>query len=285
MRLGGGLPLALAVGAASAGYWVAAAVALAGLLACFAARLPPLGDDGPERYVAGFARLAAVVVQATAFGLYVVPAHPGVAAAVLVLAVVAADFAGLRLPEPVARGVTVALLAAALVLVAICVVVAPVGTRPGIGAPAVPGVLVALLVVFPLLLPRRAEHTGRRTVVLSVVALVVTAAALYQLGALRLGLSATSVRDLLAAADAGALQPVLTVVMVLATLPASLTTFAEARERIAPARGTAAVVAGLLAAAAAVVAGPVAALVAAGLGGVVELLLRVRASRYRGRRV
>ncbi|MFE0027640.1 sulfatase [Amycolatopsis sp. NPDC059021] len=285
MRLGGGLPLALAVGAASAGYWVLAAVVLAALLAGLAARLPRLDDEGPERYVACFARLAAVVVQATAFGVYVVPAYPGLAAAALIVVVVAADFAGIRLPVAVARGVTVVLLAAAFVLVAVCVVVAPVGTRPAIGSPEPSGVLVALLVVFPLLLPHRADHAGRRTAALAVVALLVTAAALYQLGAVRLGLSATSMRDLLAAADAGTLQPLLTVVLVLATLPASLATFTEARERIAPGRGTPALVAGLLAAAGAAVAGPFAALVAAGLGSVVELLLRVRASRYRGRRV
>ncbi|MFD9895105.1 sulfatase [Amycolatopsis sp. NPDC059027] len=285
MRLGGGLPLALAVGAASAGYWVLAAVVLAVLLAGLAGRLPQLGEEGPERYVACFARLAAVVVQATAFGVYAVPSYPGLAAAALVVVVAAADFAGIRLPAPLARWVTVVLLVAALVLVAICVVVAPVGARPGIASPGLPGVLVALLVVFPLLLPQRTDHAGRRTAALATVALLVTAAALYQLGPVRLGLSATSTRDLLAAADAGTLQPLLTVVLVLATLPASLATFTEARERIAPRSGTAAVAAGLLAAAAAAVAGPFAALVAAGLGSVVELLLRVRASRYRGRRV
>ncbi|MBB4685167.1 sulfatase [Amycolatopsis jiangsuensis] len=279
MWLGGGLLVVLAVGAAGAGYWVLAGVALAAVTAALVTRLPPLGSGQLDRYVGGIVRLAQVVVFALAFGAYVVPAQPAYAAAGLVVLVTVADVAGLRLPATLVRWVTVVLFAAAVVLVVLCVVVAPVTTTSGAGVPNVAAIVVAALVVLPFLLTGSGER--RRAVTLGVVAVVVTVVALVQLGPIRLGLAETSFRDLLYAADAGQLQPLLTVIVVLATVPAALTTFTDARERFAPDGRLPGVASGLVAAVAATFVPVYAALVVAGIGAVAELILRARVRRYR----
>lgn len=281
VRVGGGLLVALAVGAAGAGYWVLAGVVLAAVAAVFATRLPASGDARAERYVGGFARLALVVVYAIVFGDYVVPGAPAPAAAGLVLVVAAADLAGLRLPAALGRWLTVVLLVAAAVLVVLCSVIAPVPAAGGIGAPDVAGIVVAALVVLPFLLPAEGDRALGRTATLGGVAVLVTLVALVQLGPIRLGLSATSFRDLLYAADAGQLQPLLTVVVVLATVPAALTTFTDARTRFAPEDGLPGAAGGIVGAVAALLVTPYAALLAAGFGAVAELVLRARGRRYR----
>ncbi|GAA3578636.1 hypothetical protein GCM10022222_74210 [Amycolatopsis ultiminotia] len=281
MRLGGGLLVALAVGAAGAGYWVLAGVVLAGLAAAFASRLPPPGSGGLDRYTGGIARLAQVVVFGLVFGAYVVPTQPGYAAVGLVVLAAAADLAGLRLPAALVRWLTVVLLIAAAVLVVLCAVVTPVVTAEGIGAPNVAAIVVAALVVLPFLLPGQGERATVRALTLGVVAVLVTVVALVQLGPIRLGLAESSFRDLLYAADAGQLQPLLTVIAALATVPAALTTFTDARERFAPSGGLPGLAGGLVAAVAAAFIPVFAALLVAGLGAVAEVLLRTRARRYR----
>jgi hypothetical protein len=281
VRLGGGLLVVLAVGAAGAGYWVLAGVVLAAVAAVSATRLPAPGDTRADRYAGGFARLALVVVYAIVFGDYVVPGAPAPAAAGLVLVVAAADLAGLRLPAALRRWLTVALLVAAAVLVVLCSVIAPVPAGGGIGAPDIAGIVVAALVVLPFLLPAEGDRALGRTVTLGGVAVLVTLVALVQLGPIRLGLSATSFRDLLYAADAGQLQPLLTVAVVLATVPAALTTFTDARSRFAPEGGLLGAAGGIVGAVAALLLTPYAALLAAGFGTVAELVLRARGRRYR----
>ncbi|SFQ45508.1 sulfatase [Amycolatopsis rubida] len=282
MRLAGALLVTLAAGAAGAGYWVLAGVVLAALAAACGSRLPALGGDPAGRIAGGLSRLAQIVVLAQAFGAYVFPAQPGYAAAALVVFVAAADFAGLRLPDLLVTWVLGVLLAAAAVLVAMCLAVAPVSQTGGIGTPPAAGIVVAALFLLPFLLPEPGERGTGRALVLSLVAVAVTAVTLLQLGPVRLGLSGTAMRDLLSAADAGQLQPLLTVIAVLATLPAVFTTFVGARQRFAPSGGAPVAVAALLAAAAAAFVPLSAALLAAGLGAVAELLLRVRIRRYRG---
>ncbi|MEV6900246.1 sulfatase [Amycolatopsis sp. NPDC051372] len=279
MRLGGGLLVVLAVGAAGAGYWVLAGVVLAAIAAGVTARLPPLGDTQAERWTGGITRLALVAVQAIVFGAYVVPAQPAYAAAGLVVVVAVTDFAGLRLPAALVRWLTIVLIAAAVVLIVLCAVVAPVVTTSPIAAPDVAGVIVAAVVTLPFLLPVAADRVTLRALTLGGLAVLVTIVALVQLGPDRLGLSATSIRDLLYAADAGQLQPVLTVVVVLATVPAALTTYTDARERYAPDKGWLAAAGAVVTLAAALFATPYAVLVVAGLGTVLELVLRAR--RYR----
>jgi hypothetical protein len=273
VRLGAGIPIGLAVGAAAAGSWVLAAIALAGLLALcswWTVRSAQSTVDSATRRIRTFAGLARVAFFAAAFGVYVVPAHPGLAAAALVAAVTVADLAGAFLPAAVRRWIVGTLVLAAAVLIALCLVISPATAPAPVETPSAGGLLLATAVMFPLLTPGR-ERAGWVWVCGSAaVAMAVTAAALYQLGPVRLGLSVTSLRDLLAAADAADLGPLLTIVVVLATVPAALSTFTEARTGVADgplrARMPMTLACGLVSAVLAVLAGPAVALVlAAGL--------------------
>ncbi len=278
MRLGGGLLVALAAGAAAAGFWLLAGVVVAALVAGAVQRLPETGDTPADRVVIAIARLAELSVYGIAFGFYVFPSSARFAAAAFVLGMVVLDLGGLRLPPFVTRWATALLLLAGLVLIALCVAVVPVSTTGGFGSPDVPGAVVAALVVLPFLRPGARTYAGWRSLALGSAAVLITFVALYQLGALRLGLSVTSLRDLLAAADADSMQPVLTAVVVLATVLPALAAVTEVRERA----GRRAAAGGILAAAFAWFAAPMVILVVAGLAAVTELLLRVRARRYSG---
>lgn len=280
MRLGGGLLVALAAGAAGAGWWLLAGLVLAAIAAGVSARVPEPGDALVDRVVVAVARLAEVVVYAIAFGAYVFPAHRELAAAAFVVVVAGAGFAGLKIPTIVVRVADGLLLATGLVLVVVCLAVAPVGTTDGLRPPDFAGVLVAAVLVLPFLRPRGRENAGLRVLLLGGFAVLAAFAALYQLGAVRLGLALTSLRDLLSAADADALQPMLTVVAVVATVVPALAAGTDVRER-AGVPG----VAGLAVAAVAAWFLPVLpVLVVAGLATVIELLLGVRARRYSGAR-
>ncbi|AIG75032.1 Putative membrane protein [Amycolatopsis japonica] len=282
MRLAGGLLIALAVGTSGADYWVFVAVVVAAVLAVAAeALLPPLGDTRPERIAGSVSRLGLVLVFATTFGQYVFPSAPGAAAAVFAAVVTVADLAGVRLGDYAARWVTGLSLAAAASLIAICVGIPPLAQFIAPDPPSVPGLGLAVLVLLPFLLPRR-PGAGRAAAV-GAVAVAITAVALYQLGPIRLGLSATSFRELLAAADAVSLLPVLTVVAAVVTVPVAIDAFTEGRERLSPERPKATLACGLIVAVAAFFAGPVVALALAGVGTLAELVLRVRARRYRSK--
>ncbi|WP_318307493.1 hypothetical protein [Amycolatopsis solani] len=278
MRLGGGLLVLLAAGAAGAGWWLLAGLVLAAVVAAASARVPEPGDALVDRVVVAVARLAEMTVYAIAFGAYVFPAHRELAAAAFAVVVAGAGFAGLKIPTIVVRIAGGLLLAAGLVLVVVCVAVAPVGTADGLRPPDFAGVLVAAVLALPFLRPGGREHAGLRVLLLGAVAVLAAFAALYQLGAVRLGLSLTSLRDLLSAADADALQPLLTAVAVVATVVPALAAGAEVRTR-AGVPG----LAGLAVAAVAAYFLPVLpVLVAVGLVTVIELLLGVRARRYSG---
>jgi hypothetical protein len=275
VRLGAGILIALAVGVAAAGPWVLVAIAVAGLLAAGALRAEPAPG-----WVTASAGLARVSVFGWAFGAYVFPAYPGLAAAVLVLVVMAAALAGVTVPDVLRRWISGVLVVAAAVLVALCLAVRPVSVLAPVEAPSAGGLLLAVVVMFPLLVRARRPGAVRWIAGSALVALAVAAVALYQLGSVRLGLSATSLRDLLAAADAVQLGPLLTVVAALATISAALTGFTEAvadlpRERT--------LVGGIVAAAFAAFAGPVILLVLAALLALAEVFAGVTA-RYRDRR-
>ncbi|SFW90700.1 hypothetical protein [Amycolatopsis australiensis] len=281
MRLGGGLLVALAAAAAGAGWWLLAGLVPAALAAGVSARVPDPGDALVDRVVVAVARLAEVTVYAIAFGAYVFPAHRELAAAAFVVVVTGAGFAAPKIPTIVVRIACALLLAAGLVLVALCVAVTPVATvGGGPQPPDFAGVLVAAVLFLPFLRPGRRENAGWRVLLLGAVAVLAAFAALYQLGAVRLGLSLTSLRDLLSAADADALQPLLTAVAVVATVVPALAAGREIRER-AGVRGLAGIG---VAAVAAYFLPALPVLVAAGLATVIELLLGVRARRYSGAR-
>ncbi|EOD68495.1 hypothetical protein [Amycolatopsis vancoresmycina] len=276
MRLGGGLLVALAAAAAGAGWWLLGGLVLAAIAASVAARVPEPGDALVDRGVVAVARLAEVTVYAIAFGAYVFPAHREAAAAAFVAVAAGAGFAGLKIPTIVVRITAALLLVAGLTLVVVCVAVTPVGTADGLQPPDFAGVLVAAVLTLPFLRPAGRENAGLRVLLLTAVALLAAFAALYQLGAVRLGLSLTSLRDLLSAADADALQPLLTAFAVVATVVPALAAGAETRTRTGVPG-----LAGLVVAAAAAYFLPLLpVLVLAGLATVIELLLGVRARRY-----
>ncbi|MGA6166895.1 hypothetical protein [Amycolatopsis magusensis] len=226
--VGAGSLVVLAAAAAAAGWWLPAGIALAGLLAWLAAGLPYAGG----RLAAGTraaARIGLLPLFGSAFAAYVIPGAPSWSAGVVVAVLVLAQALGLRPSESTARWITGTLLAAGLALIVLCLAIPPVeqaqpGRQPGVG-----GVLLAAVVVVPLL---KRDKTDRRWWPAAPVAalLALSAAALYQLGPFRLGLSATSLRDLLAAADAPALGTMLAVVAALATVSASLGSLASAQE-------------------------------------------------------
>jgi hypothetical protein len=281
VRLGGGLLVALAAGAAGAGWWLLAGLVLAAVAAAGTARVPEPGDALVDRVVVTAARVAEIAVYAIAFGAYVFPHHREPAAAAFVVVVAGAGFAGLKVPTFVARLAGALLLVAGLVLVALCVAVTPVATAgSGLQPPDFAGVLVVAVLTLPFLRPTGRENAGLRVLLLGAVAVLVAFAVLYQLGSVRLGLSLTSLRDLLSAADADALQPLLTAFAVVATVVPALIAGAEVRTR-AGVPG----LAGLAVAAVAAYFLPVLpVLVVAGLVTVIELLLGVRARRYSGTR-
>jgi hypothetical protein len=294
VRLGAGVLIALAVGAEAAGPWVLAGIALAGLLALGSLWTVQSGHAAGNatgsvagRAVGAAADLARVAVFASAFSAYLLPSQPGLAASALVAGVAAADLVGVRVPDGLRRWITITLVLAAAVLVGLCVAISPVRVAIATGAPSVPGVLLATAVMFPLLMPDRREHGVGRVCGSTVVALAVAGAALYQLGPERLGLSPAPLLDVLAAADASAVAPLLTVVVVVATVPAALTTFTEAAIRLADGaareRRSITVACGVVTAAVAALAGPAIGLVLAAALTVAELLIGF-AARYGERR-
>jgi hypothetical protein len=224
VRLGAGLLIALAAGTAAAGTWVLAAIVLAGLLSAAASRTVPSEPDP----LGAAAALARVAVFGRVFGAYLFPLHAGIAAVALVLAVTVADLAGLRLPEWSRCWIAGVLALAAAVLVALCAAITPVSPTD-VAGPSAAGLPLALVLMFPWLLPDRRDHGLRRVAGATVAALLVAGAALYQLGPVRFGLSVVSLRDVLAAADAASLLPVLAVVVVFATVSAGLGTMSDVR--------------------------------------------------------
>lgn len=225
MLLGAGILGALAVAAAGAGWWLLGGMALAALLAEGARR--SVGEPRGRTALAlrAASRLALVVLFATVFVAYATPTYPVAAALGFVGLVVIALATGVRVSAPARKWLTGALLVAAMAFVALSVAIAP-ASPPAVTAPEPAGFLLSAAVLFPLFAGLR----GSRLALGAAVVAVVAAAALYQLGPVRLGLSPTSLRDVLAAADATALQPVLVAVVVLATVPAALIAFDDAVE-------------------------------------------------------
>src|SRR3954462_5196975 len=130
-------------GGAGAGWWLLAGLVLAAIAAGVTARVPEPGDAQVDRVVVAVARLAEVTVYAIAFGAYVFPTHRELATAAFAVVVAGAGFAGLKIPTIVGRVAGGLLLAAGLVLVALCVAVPPVSTAGGgLQTPDFAGVLV-----------------------------------------------------------------------------------------------------------------------------------------------
>ncbi|MTD58280.1 hypothetical protein [Amycolatopsis pithecellobii] len=266
VRLGAGLGIALAVGAAAGGWWLPAAVGLAGVLVLLApraelpSRVAPLADGA--RLVA---RLGLVPVFASAVGVYLVPQYRVPVAVGVVVVVTMVDAFGLVLPRFVRGWILGILLLAAAGVIALCLAIAP---ERGAGqGPAVTGLFAAAAVLVPLL-----GRPVRWTVGGVMAGAAVCAVALYQLGPVRLGLSDAPLRDLLAAVDGQAIEPLLAGVVVIAAVPAALGALTEARGDLP--RPVGSVVCGLLAAAGAALLEPRQAVLVAATLAVAEVLVR-----------
>jgi hypothetical protein len=268
VRLGAGLGIALAVGAAAGGWWLPAAALLAGVLvlcvprAELPPRLAPLAEGSRL-----MARLGLVPVFASVVGEYLLPQYRVLAAVAVVLVVTVADASGLALPRFVRGWILGILLVAAAGAIALCLAIAPErGTGNG---PGVTGLFPAAAVLFPLLDRRKPDRWLAGAVV---VAAAVCGAALYQLGPVRLGLSDAPLRDLLAAVDGQAIEPLLAGVVVIAAVPAALGALTEARGQLPRPLGP--VVCGLLAATGAVLLAPAQAMLVAAALALADVLVR-----------
>ncbi|CAM2886167.1 hypothetical protein SAXI111661_06490 [Saccharomonospora xinjiangensis] len=289
MALAAGLFVVLAVAASSAGWWVLVALPLAGVLTWVAGRAAN-GTGSRAALATTTARdWCLLVLCATVPAAYLARAvtpvaglavgYPAVAVAVLLVAS-AADALGARLPGRTPRWAAAAGLALAAAFVAVCVAITPATPTLAEARPPTAGLLVAVVVALPLF----AELRGNRLVAAVVISLAVAAGALYQLGPVRLGLSPTSLRDVLAAADASALTSLLVAVAVLAGLVGAVRCtgrLREAGERIAGTTGWSrpAVAAVLAACVAAALLGPVAATYLAALASLADVVRRLVARR------
>ncbi|GAA1981100.1 hypothetical protein [Amycolatopsis minnesotensis] len=241
MGLGAGILVTLATGASVAGWWLLVAVVVAALAAFGSMRTVAYAQSTMEganarllSAVGGAGRLALVPLAAVSFAAYLVPSHPVLAAVTVVTVVTvvtAADAAGLDFAR-YARGWVLALLLLALaVLVVLCTAITPLRLSEG-GAHA--NVAIAAVALFPLLARAPGKHAGWWLTGTAVAAAVLSAAALYQLGPLRLGLSPAPLRDVLAAADALAIDPWLAAATALATVGGAFAALGAGRLGLAP---------------------------------------------------
>lgn len=202
----------------------------------------------PGRVAGGLylvSRAASAAALAGCFGAYASPARPLLPAIGVLVLVVAFDATGLRLPRTATRVLTIFVLVVLALVVAACFAIPPppptgvplpAGTAgmddPGELLPAA-GVLFFAFLGFERVTAPGSDQpeTPRRRlrVVIPVLLLVsvgtylaVGAAVLRQLGGARLALSSVPLRDALDAADASALDPLVTVAAMVATAVALL---------------------------------------------------------------
>lgn len=289
-----GLFIILAVAASWAGWWLLAAVVLAGCLAWVARRSTPRGRVG--ELLAAVREWLLFVVSVTVPAAYLASAPTSVGTAEVaylavvagvVLVAVAADALGANSSDRTSRWPVVLFGVAAAAFVAVCLAIPPAPQPITDSDPFSPfGLLVATTVVLPWLM----GLDRVRLAVGTVAALAVGAAALYQLGPIRLGLSVTSLRDVLAAADAAALTSMLIAVAALAGLTSAVGCagrLRQAGERLTGGGNTgrwggAALVAVGGAAIWAAVLGPVSAVLLAGAVALTEVVHGLTGRRRRG---
>jgi hypothetical protein len=294
MSLPAGLFIILAVAASWAGWWLLAAVVLAGCLAWVARRSTLRGRVG--ELLAAVREWLLFVVSVTVPAAYLASAPTSVGTAEVaylavvagvVLVAVAADALGANSSDRTSRWPVVLFGVAAAAFVAVCLAIPPAPQPITDSDPFSPfGLLVATTVVLPWLM----GLDRVRLAVGTVAALAVGAAALYQLGPIRLGLSVTSLRDVLAAADAAALTSMLIAVAALAGLTSAVGCagrLRQAGERLTGGGNTgrwsgAALVAVGGAAIWAAVLGPVSAVLLAGAVALTEVVHGLTGRRRRG---
>jgi len=166
-------------------------------------------------------RSAGMAVIAGAFGRYLVPGAPKLAAVVLIVVATALTVAGVTPPPALIRTAVVVVLVVFAIVVVACFAIEPPRNVPGSGNPSgLP--LATVFLVFAFLGTERRMGTRRHRLIAIGAALLVSfavaAAALRQLGSARLALSPVPLRDALAAADASGLDRILTLGAALATV-------------------------------------------------------------------
>ncbi|HEX4705259.1 MAG TPA: amino acid permease [Pseudonocardiaceae bacterium] len=189
-------------------------------------------------YLAG--RAGAAAALAGCFGAYIAPDRPALPALGLLVLAVAADAAGLRPPKVLSRWLVGFVLVVLALVVAACFAIAPpppTGVPVPAGSPGLDdagellpaaGVLFFAFLGFERITAPGADQPvlskRRLRVVIPVLLLVafgtyfaVGAAVLRQLGPTRLAVSTVPLRDALDAASAGALDPLVTVAVLVAT--------------------------------------------------------------------
>ncbi len=254
--MGAGLFAGLAPASALVGGWLPVALVIAAVpavLSCCSAGdqagvFP--GPGGGYRYtreqlgrwpgrMAGalylVSRGAAAAALAGCFGDYVDPARPALPALAVLVVVVVADACRFRLSTQLSKVLTIGVLVVLALVVAACFAIAPpppIGIAlppgtPGLDQPGnlltAAGVLFFAFVGFEHVTATGLPANRRRVVipVLVVIALgtylLVSFAVLRQLGPTRLAVSVVPLRDALDAADASALDPVVTIGALVAT--------------------------------------------------------------------
>lgn len=226
MFLAASLLTGIAAGAAVGGWGLLAGLVLAGILAA----VTPVQSMRPELRASVLLWLG--VLAARGFAAYLVPEHQELSAAAVVALATGAAALGGHL-STYGRGLLAGgLLLAAASFVAICFGIEPPAPA-GTGGIEVLGILAAAGLFLAPLAALEPDAPRRRVLVRTGIAVAVAAGALYQLGPDRLGLSDAPMRDVLAAADAATLGTMLSVVVVVITLPAVLAAVAGASALLA----------------------------------------------------
>ncbi|MCA1655530.1 MAG: hypothetical protein LC635_03590 [Pseudonocardiaceae bacterium] len=238
---GAGLFLGLAPAASLAGRWLLIGLLLAATLAVLSAvstsdkmgagsaadgsAVDESAGGGSAVGVAAaaavgvFGRLAVGVAVGGTFGAYVLPARPGVAAVGLVVVVVAVVLLVPGVPGVVERIAAVVVLAVLAVVAVACLAIAPVELpvappADAAGADVPAGALPAAALWYVCFAGAGRPVRRERLAVIAIVfaaCLAVAVGVLRQLGGERLALSSAPLRDVLAAADASAVDGLLTV--------------------------------------------------------------------------
>lgn len=302
MQVAAAALVALAAASAAAGWYVFGAVALGVGFILGMRRLaletPPHMPQWLSAGLTAAVGIGRVALAASVFAAYLFPTRPVAAGAGMILVVTVADAAGVHLEPYYRRWLAGILLVTLAVFLAVCLAIAPVPAMTfGNEAAEMPDVAAGsralAVVIVPLSGLRAGTGTGWRRYASPVVAVAgvvaVAAASMYQLGAVRFGLSPTSLRTVFVAADARALLPVLAIAVAVTTVPAALDGLGQSRSlpgrQRTPGRTLSGALCGLGAAALVVVSGPVGVLLVCAvllLGYTLGLAVTVLLSRRSG---
>lgn len=229
MRLAGGLAIALATASALAGSGLAIAAGIAVALAFFVT-LAPESDNFPGWEInrvllsQAIVGLPLVAAYASTFAAYVVPGHPQIAGAGLVLLAAYLDNSGTWINRGLRTLVLWVLAFGAVVLV-----IASYGASPEGARQAEPQswwqIALAALVLLPMLVSTPGPYRFGRFTLALLAAGAIGIGAVHQLGT---DLSPTFLKDLLIAAELGPLDTALVVLVGVATVTAAIDTFSDA---------------------------------------------------------